>query len=190
MEALGPIELPFDQRKALAAASLLLEQGGGRMPYMKLIKLLYAADRESLLRFGKPIVGGHYYSMKFGPVLSEVLDLVKHAPDVLGPFGVEWADRFERVGYDVQARGATDPGSLSEAEVQILRDTWDLFARLDQFQLSDLTHRLFREWKDPGEGAQPITAEDILRTLGKTDEEIEEARQDALERAHFDRLFA
>ena len=189
MEALGPIELRFDERKALAAASFLLQQARGRMPYMKLIKLLYAAERESLLRFGKPIIGGHYYAMKLGPVVSEVLDLVKHPPDVVGPLAQEWSQHFERVGYDIQMTrpAALDP--LSEAEVQLLTDTWDLFARLDQFRLSELTHRLFREWSDPGTGARPITPEEILRTLGKSDEEIEEARQDALERAHFDDLF-
>lgn len=124
-----------------------------------------------------------------GPVVSEILDLLKHPPDVLGPLAEEWSRHFERVGYDIQmARpAALDP--LSEAEVQLLTDTWDLFARLDQFQLSELTHRLFQEWSDPGTGARPITPEEILRTLGKSDEEIEEARQDALERAHFDDLF-
>jgi len=124
-----------------------------------------------------------------GPVVSEILDLVKQPADVLGPLAEEWGQHFERIGCDIQmVRPATlDP--LSEAEVQLLTDTWDLFARLDQFQLSELTHRLFREWSDPGTGARPITPEEILRTLGKSDEEIEEARQDALERAHFDDLF-
>lgn len=189
MEALGPIELRFDKRKALAATSFLLQQARGRMPYMKLIKLLYAAERESLLRFGKPIIGGHYYAMKLGPVVSEVLDLVKHPPDVLGPLAEEWSQHFERIGYEIQMTRPATLDPLSEAEVQLLTDTWDLFARLDQFQLSELTHRLFREWSDPGTGARPITPEEILRTLGKSDEEIEEARQDALERAHFDDLF-
>jgi uncharacterized phage-associated protein len=188
MEALGPIELRFDRRKALAASSVLLERSHGRMPYAKLIKLLYAADRESL-RFGKPIIGGHYYAMKLGPVVSEVLDLVKHSPEALGPAGEEWHQHFERVGYDIQMTRPAALNALSEAEVQLLADTWDLFARLDQFQLSELTHRLFREWSDPGAGTRPITPEEILRTLGKSDEEIEEARQDALEREHFDDLF-
>lgn len=115
MEALGPIELRFDKRKALAAASVLLEKSRGRMPYMKLIKLLYAADRESLLRLGKPIVGGHYYAMKLGPVVSEVLDLVKHSPGPEGPAGEYWSQHFERIGYDskVQSgvRSRREPGS-------------------------------------------------------------------------------
>jgi uncharacterized phage-associated protein len=189
MEALGSIELRFDKRKALAASTVLLQQAGGRMPYMKLIKLVYAADRESLQRFGRPIVGGHYYAMKLGPVVSELLDLVKYAPETLGPVGEEWSQHFERVGYDIQLTRPADGDPLSEVELALLHDTWDLFARLDQFQLSELTHRLFREWSDPGGSARPISPEEILRALGKRAEEVEEARQDALERAHFDDLF-
>ncbi len=46
------------------------------MSYMKLIKLLYLADREALARWGRPITTDSYVSMKHGPVLSEVLNLI------------------------------------------------------------------------------------------------------------------
>ena len=46
------------------------------MSYMKLIKLLYLADREALLRWGRPITFDAYVSMDRGPVLSSVLDLI------------------------------------------------------------------------------------------------------------------
>ncbi|MCX6915882.1 MAG: Panacea domain-containing protein, partial [Verrucomicrobia bacterium] len=42
---------------------------------MKLIKLLYLADRTALLRWGRPITTDTYVSMDRGPVLSRVLDL-------------------------------------------------------------------------------------------------------------------
>ena len=47
--------------------------------YLKLIKLLYLADRAALIETGSPITGDRYVSMKFGPVLSNVLNLIKQA---------------------------------------------------------------------------------------------------------------
>ena len=44
-----PIRFPFNERKALAAVPHLLVEAGGRMPYMRFLKLLYRADRASFL---------------------------------------------------------------------------------------------------------------------------------------------
>jgi uncharacterized phage-associated protein len=57
---------------------VLLRQDGVRcMNYMRLLKLLYIADRESLPRTGRPIVGGPVIAMERGPVLEEVFDLIR-----------------------------------------------------------------------------------------------------------------
>lgn len=42
-------------------ASLFLEMAGGEMDYRKLMTLLYLADREALLRWGRPITGDDYF---------------------------------------------------------------------------------------------------------------------------------
>ncbi len=69
--------MPFNETKATqAAAHLIKRRGQGYMSYMKLIKLLYFADREALLRWGSPITADTFYSMDRGPVLSRVHDLV------------------------------------------------------------------------------------------------------------------
>ena len=47
----------FDERKAAQAAAHLLHRHGGPMPYIKLIKLLYLADRRGLRRDGSPGYG-------------------------------------------------------------------------------------------------------------------------------------
>jgi len=42
------MKLRFDEAKATQAATLFLKLRGGRMHYIKLIKLLYLLDREAL----------------------------------------------------------------------------------------------------------------------------------------------
>jgi uncharacterized phage-associated protein len=171
----------FDERKALAAAAVLLEHAGGRMRYIRLIKLLYLADRESIDRRGRPIVGGRYVSMNYGPVLSEVLDLVKCG-------GSLWSEGVEKEGYEVHLKGTVNVGALSQEEIDLLREAAELYKQLDQWKLCDLTHSL-PEWKDPKGSAIDIALDDILRALGKDDEEVEETHQEAAERAYFDELF-
>ena len=181
MRKLNSIKFTFDERKARAAASVLLEGKGGRMPYLRLIKLLYLADRESIDLRGRPIVGGRYVSMDYGPVLSEVLDLVRNG----GPI---WSEVVEKEDHDVRLKGDPDIGALSEEEVSILREAIEVHKTLDRWKLCDFTHAL-PEWKDPKGSAIDITPEDIFRALGKGDEAVEDARQEAQERAYFDDLF-
>src|SRR5438552_2018304 len=71
----------FNDRKTAQAAAYLLQLHGGSMEYMKLIKLLYLADRGVLLAIGQPITGDRLVSMKHGPVLSRVLDFITHGPE-------------------------------------------------------------------------------------------------------------
>lgn len=178
---LDRMHFSFDERKARAAASVLLECAGGRMPYIRLIKLLYLADRESFDRRARPIVGGRYVSMNYGPVLSEVLNLIRQESAV-------WSKAIEKQETDVVLRGAPDVGPLSDDEIGILREAFDLFNTLDRWKLVDFTHQL-PEWQDPKGSAIDITPEEILRALQKTDESVEEARQGAQERAHFEAIF-
>jgi hypothetical protein len=70
----------FNQEKATQAAARLLRNRGGKMSYMKLIKLLYLADREALARWGRPITTDNYVPMDKGPVLSHVLDRINEGP--------------------------------------------------------------------------------------------------------------
>src|SRR6266480_2169456 len=62
--------IPFDPLKAAQAASVLLKEEGGRMSRLRLLKLLYIADRESIAETLRPITGDEVVAMDHGPVLS------------------------------------------------------------------------------------------------------------------------
>jgi len=51
------------------------------MAYIKLIKLLYLADREALLRWGRPITTDCHVSMPKGPVVSQIYHLITDEPE-------------------------------------------------------------------------------------------------------------
>lgn len=164
--------MKFREDKASQAAALLLQLGGGRMNHMKLIKLLYLADRDALLRFGRPITFDHYYSLPHGPILSFTLDLVNSDRDPESPS--YWDELIsERQGHEVALRSSTlETVALSDAERQVLEDVSRDYGSMDQWQLRDLTHTL-PEWQDPQGSRVPISIDDILQGEGYDSEDIE-----------------
>ena len=67
----------FSFEKRLQAAGVLLGLDGDRMERIRLLKLLYIADRELLAETGRTITGDRVVAMDHGPVLSQVYDLIK-----------------------------------------------------------------------------------------------------------------
>jgi len=69
---------PYYPRKAVEAAALLLkEHPRQKMTRLRLLKLLYLADRKSLAETCRPITGDSVVAMKDGPVLSKTYDRIK-----------------------------------------------------------------------------------------------------------------
>ena len=184
-DAREPIRFRFDERKATAAAAYLLQLDGGVMDYMRLIKLLYFAEREALARLGRPITGDLYFSLDEGPILSAVLDLCKEKL-----LGSTWSDFIQHQGrWSIALTQKPDLGPLSDAETAILRTISERHARDDQWVLSKIAHRDFREWSDPHGSRLPIRPEDILQAVGKTAEQIEGIREEARYDANLDKIF-
>lgn len=164
------MNMRFNEAKATQAAARILRNRGGRMSYMKLIKLLYLADREALARWGRPITTDTYVSMDKGPVLSHVLDRINEGPSPDDPSF--WAQHIVPSGnYEVTL--AEDPAGdlLSEAEDELLDEIFRAHGDLTRWQIVDLVHKL-PEWRDPQGGAIPIGYADILRAKNKKPEEI------------------
>ena len=176
----------FDERKATAAAAYLLSKVGGKMPCIKLIKLLYLVDRESWRRYDRPVTGDSYVSMNFGPVLSTTYDLLRSEDTTA--VGRTWSKTIITAGYEATLQAGVDLGPLSDAEIEILDEVYQLTEKIDRWKLCDLTHS-FSEWQNPEGSSIPILPEEILKALGKSEEEIDVARQEFAERRHFEQLF-
>jgi len=81
------------------------------MNYMRLLKLLYIADREMLAQHAQPITGDRVVAMERGPVLSRTYDLILGKTED----ATEWAKFIKREHYEAVL--ADDPGvkQLSKA---------------------------------------------------------------------------
>ncbi|MDB9491045.1 Panacea domain-containing protein [Dolichospermum circinale CS-534/05] len=184
-----PIQFRFHPEKAVEAAAILMKLHGKPIKYLGLLKMLYIADRIALERIEQPITGDHYVSMDYGPVLSGVYDLIKGKPvDDALPLWSEYISPGDKNFFVYLVK---DPGNdeLCEEEEEILQEVYQTFGHLDPFQVAEWTHDL-PEWKDPHGSAIPILVEDILKNVGKSEEEIEEIRQIALREAYLDEVLS
>ncbi len=133
------ISFTFDPVKSVEVVRWWVSRHGGSMDRIKLVKLIFLADREHLARHGRPIVGGRYVAMKHGPVSSELLDLVRGKVIVEG-------SGISVNGYQVSVQGTVDEEQLSESDLEVLQEVDDRFGRTDQWRLVDLTHTM-EAWK-------------------------------------------
>ena len=165
----------FDERRAAQAATRLLDRHGGTMPWLKLVKLLYLADRAALVEGGWPITGDRFVSVRHGPALARVLELIKDdcpAKDSI------WHGYVVRKRFDACLVGDTDNEWLSEYNMGILDGVFETYGCLKEWDVVARTHAL-PEWKDPGDTIIPIEPEDVLRYAGYSDEEVESVADQA-----------
>lgn len=162
--------MAFNERKATEAAAFLLRLRGGRMSYLKLIKLLYLVDREALGRWGFSVTKDSHHSLPHGPVVSNTYNLMIDEADkpiwsryISPPLG----------NYEIALTEETCPtGTLSRAEERLLTEVFERFGHMTRWELRDYTHRL-PEWHDPHGSSLPISIREILEAQNMPGEDIE-----------------
>lgn len=181
-----------DVEKAIEAAGVLLrKESARRMSRLRLVKLLYIANRRALKELGRPLLASKVVAMQHGPVHSEVYSLINEDH----PQTDRWASFIGCEGpRDVKLLKQTRTGKLSKLEVEILRRTVDDHATFNDWEIAELTHT-FGEWDknypDRSENtSRPIPMDDIVRNAVQNDQVADYILDDLHEQADFDRLFA
>lgn len=178
---------PFHLEKSIqATAALLRSASGGRMSRLRVLKLLYLTEREVLKETGRTITGDRVVAMDHGPVLTGIYNLIKgeHAD------ARRWDLFIEREGEQaVHLKADPGNGKLSRYELEKLTTVAKEFEALDDWALSEFTHR-FREWKKnrpPKGSSKPIPTDDVLAAL-KMLSRKDDLQKDANETAAVHRL--
>lgn len=159
----------FDEEKAAEAAQYLVWANGGSMDFGVMLKVLYLADRLALVKTQRPITGDVLTAMENGTLLSNVYNRVKE--DFQHP---AWRNMQRNGRVYVSVRSEPKLYRLSRFEIEILDSMFAEHGHKTFSQMRALTHDL-PEWTDPGKSSYAIDPEEILRSEGFTEGEIEEA---------------
>lgn len=133
------MEKTLDTAKVLY--ELYYERTGERMDEMKMHKLLYFTQRESLLRSNEPLFDGDFYGWKFGPVLKEVRD-----------------------AYAFGSFSSDASGEVSDETRDLLNSVLDRYGSLSAWRLSSLLHGEF-SWKKARKGLKAEDNGDVKMLL-------------------------
>jgi len=181
------MEFRFDFDRSLEASAYFLKLGGGTMEHIRLIKLLYIAERELLAEQASPLTGDIYKAMKNGPVLSTIYDIIQDKNWQSG----EWHKFIISSGYSIEL--INDPGldHLSSSIVTKLREVHARYSDKNTWEVVDATHE-FPEWTKHRPVAEPvpIRLEDILEAMGAEEGTLEAIREEEAIRRHMGQVIA
>lgn len=178
----------FNEAKTAQMAAYLLAKSGGSMGYIKLMKLLYLADRQSMQVTGDSMTHDRFFSMKNGPVLSRTLELLQGK----GGSG-EWSGLIAKSFWDaklVRQVGEDDVDELSPLNMQILDQVYAEFGKMGKWKLCDWTHANCAEWSNPGRSNNPISPAEIFKALGWSEDDAKRMGRQYDERRELDRTLA
>lgn len=182
----------FNERKVAQMAAFFLGQTQqGRMSHLKLMKLLYLADREAVKRFGYPMSGDRMVSMPHGPVLSMTLNLMDGDVESCPDGWEHWIS--DKENHELSLRRPLQMQALDElapAELEVLRSVWQQFGAMGKWEIRDWTHRHCAEWQDPRGSSLPIPFERLARAVGYDEAAAQELAAQLQEDQEIDRLFA
>lgn len=157
------LRFQFDLEKLVHSLAFFSEQGIPELTKLKAAKLLYFADKEHLLRYGRPILGDVYFCLPYGPVpslaLNEMTDAIAQPEvpdkDVRMFDQVLAIHRPFLVGRPVfRSRGKFDREVFSESELEVLEHVARQYGSLTAGQLVNLTHQE-PTWKIPNADREP-----------------------------------
>jgi len=140
------IRFKFDPEKLVQSLAFFACRGVDDLDTLKAVKLLYFADREHLLMYGRPILGDDYYCMKNGPIatnaLSQIQDALSSTPtgdhDALFEeyLGVDRAHQYARF------TSKKDPNLdvFSTSDLEVLDRVLKTYGGKSAWSLRDLAH--------------------------------------------------
>ena len=179
------MEFKFDSLKTTQAAGVLLSLEKRVMDRLRLLKLLYIADRELLAARGRTLTGDRAVAMNYGPVLCQTYDLIKgneNSPE-------DWDKHIRSVGKKLVLMGDPGRSELSRREVDKLNELTERFRHITTLGLSAVTHE-YSEWLKnfAPDNSTPIPWVDVLKDMGDEDK-IEVYEKKLMEQKLIDSIF-
>lgn len=147
-----PVSFRFDPEKLVHVLAYFAGRGLTDLTKLKAAKLVYYLDKHHLWKFGRPIVGGPYWCMPYGPVPGNALQAMNDMIDAteveseLAEDQKRLIDEYLEVKADgahprFEAKRQFDPEVFSKSELAALESVFEKFGTKTANQLVSLTHK-------------------------------------------------
>ncbi len=143
---------------------------------LKLMKLMYLAERESYQRYGRPMIGDVPYADKHGPVLDAVYKSAAYVEEA----GATWKALISPRDGNVIRLCTENPElkKLSASDRKVLDALWDEHKDKSASKLRNWTHEHLQEYVELSfpdwAPRKPIELKRMLVAIGLSEQEAEE----------------
>lgn len=181
----------YNERKAAQVAAFFTAKQGGTIFHLKLMKLMYLAERASISTYGDSMLDDILVSLPHGPILSITKDCMdgicnRNLEDGWESWISDKANHMVSLNKDNFSENCLDELSISDLE--ILNLVWAEHGKKTQWELVDFTHDQCGEWSDPNGSNYPIEYEDVLIAQGRNQELAREVGQKIKERQRIEKV--
>lgn len=115
---------------------------------LKAIKLLWAADRYHIRKYGRLVSNDEYCALKFGPVASLAKDVADLDLDYLDSSYIDYINDYlkrDEKRLELWSHNPVEEESFSKTDLEALEFAWDNFGALNGFDIAVISHD-YPEW--------------------------------------------
>ena len=163
----------FEYEATVNSLLYALHRLGGKADVHKLCKILYFADQRHLSLYGRSITGDTYIAMQYGPVPSNVDDILKavRGDSFFSGYVGDLKNRLKFENrYVIRAIDSPDMDELSGTDVECLDHAIAICKDKSFGELTELSHGL--AWSNTARD-RAMSIKDILREVGDEEEYVE-----------------
>src|SRR5437762_9181981 len=140
------IRFPLDPEKIVNALSLVANRCP-RATKMKVCKLLYFADKEHLLQYGRPSTGDTYVRMTYGPTPGTGLNLMRGMAS--SRLTAMFQGKVAIHGNEVRALASPDLKVFSRSDLRVLEEICERYGKYKRRPIEQTVPPRGRLDKDP-----------------------------------------
>lgn len=135
--------------RAIVQAIYYLLKKLGTVDKLKLLKLIYLADKYHLIYYGRTITNDDYYAVKLGPIPSSVKDVLEFDKFSLSAEEYKYASslfkKVDQYNFKANEKARSRLEMLSETDIEALDYVIKNFGLMSSSRLINYTHK-YPEW--------------------------------------------
>ncbi len=150
----------FSTEAAAQASALFARENGGKIEVLKLMKLMYLSERESVRVRGRLMFNDEHYSLPHGPICSGVLNGINGRSE--RPIWKQYVVRERQIVSSL----SDDTDYLSRSDMQIIRQVWVTYGWMSVSQIRNWTHENCDEYTELNSGRMRISISEMAEAVG------------------------
>ncbi len=156
-----------DYKKITQVVDFLVSKFDSGLPKLKLVKLIWAADRYHVRKYSRLVTEDDYFAMKNGPVASCVKDVIEFSINEFSNLeekDLSYIKQFiKNENGVISSVSSPNMDYLSDTDIEALNFAINTFGEMSESDLIAFTHE-YPEWTIQSNDLEPPTGNGVLKS--------------------------